>query len=125
MKPSPEIIEAVPKSLHNEYTNRMRLLWATVGCMAINTGAFFAGWTNPQEAGYLLMLWMDSLALGMGSTYLNYIRKEKLMEKMSSLDVHTTYKVVESNPQVNPKGRIRLLRLMPPGLKAGIPVKWF
>lgn len=119
---TPEIIEAVPQSQHNEYKNRMRLVWITIGCMGANTGAFFAGITTPQ-AGELLFLWMDSLAFGMGSAYLNLLRKQNLLDRMEA--AQATYTIVEPSNSVKQKGRNRLLRLMPPGLKAGIPAKWF
>lgn len=87
---TPEIIEAVPQALYKECQNRIKLLCVTAGCMAANSGAFLVGIATPQ-AGDLAMLWMASLTGGLASTYLNFIRKEGLINKMES--AQTTYTV--------------------------------
>lgn len=126
MRPSPEIVEAVPESMQREYDRRMKLTYITAGCMAINTGAFFVGFfTRSPYIGDLAVLWELSLVGGLASTTLNYLRKQGLIEKMSSLDVKTTFTAEYVVKPDQTKGKNRLLRLMPPSLRSVDPSQLF
>lgn len=122
----PVIIDAVPQQAVNEYKNRMNLMWGTTACMGANAAAFFYGFFNrSQGIGELALLWEASIALGCASVYLNYIRKEKFLQRMGSANLEATYSAIHSPSSSQPKGRGRLLKLMSPRLRAGISAPSF
>ncbi len=125
MSKSPDIIEAVPQSEKRKHNRSKKIIYAGVGGIVAAGASFFIGIKTPY-VGELAYIWGYATLIGVPVIYFKYLRGDKLelMDKMekANLATYTVGGVVEES--ATRKGRNRLLRLMPPGLRAGIPIPW-
>lgn len=121
------IIEAFPVGSRKEYNKRLTHMGITGASMVIPFAAFITGvFTHSENSGILFQLWLAVTTVAMPKALLDSRALDRL-KKLDSSRLQTTYTRVEpvASMQSKPKGKDKLLRLLPPGLREGILARRF